>query len=273
VCHALAELARRRFAAVFVQPMAGDTDVSDRLIRLGFRPSVAGVAPAASIAVTLSRSVPQLWGDLRSGTRGSIRRATAHGVDVRRGDSRDLPAVAALLRETAGHHRFSAASLPYLRTLHEVLAPGGRLEIFLAERDGTPLAADVLTSSSNVLTLRLTGMRRDHDARRIGAAALLRWTTILSARAHDYDILDLGGIPASAVETLSDGGRDLSARVDGRTYFKASFGGQPFHHPPAVELLSSTPVRLGYDLARRSALGSHLTGRAKDLLRRVGSAR
>jgi lipid II:glycine glycyltransferase (peptidoglycan interpeptide bridge formation enzyme) len=263
LCNAIVDLARHRFAAMFVQPMTGDEEVSDRLLQRGFRLSAAGIAPAASIAIDLSEP----HAGLRSGTRASIKRAVTHGVQVRTADVADLPVVAGLLADTAEHHRFPAVSLNHLRGLHEALAPGGHLQIFLAERDGTPLAADVLTGCGGVLTLRSTGMRRDRDTRKIGAAALLRWETMRWARANGYNSLDLGGIPPAAVDAIRAGHTDLAARVDGRTYFKASFGGQAFHRPPAVELLSSTAIRVGYDLSRRSTHGRRLLRTAKQLLR------
>lgn len=269
VCAVLVELARHHVAALFVQPLTGDGDVSARLQAAGFRPSTAGIAPAASLAVDLTAPTPELHARLRSGARSSIRRAAAGGVRVRRGTADDLPAVAALLADTADHHGFPAPSLDHLRTLHEALAPGGHVALFLAERDGAPLAADVLTGSGGVLTLRMTGMRRDDEVRRLGAAALLRWETMLAARADGYDALDLGGIPASAVEPLHDGHADLASRVDGRTYYKASFGGRPFRRPPAVELIPSAPLRLAYDLVRRSAVGARLLDTARAVLRGV----
>lgn len=110
-------------------------------------------------------------------------------------------------------------------------------------------------------------MRRDPEARKIGAAALLRWETMLWARANGYHTLDLGGIPPAAVDTLRSGHTDLAARVDGRTYFKASFGGEAFHRPVAVGLLSSDPIRLAYDLIRHSRHGRQLLRIAKQLLR------
>jgi lipid II:glycine glycyltransferase (peptidoglycan interpeptide bridge formation enzyme) len=271
VCDALADVARRRFAGLFVQPMAGGADVSGRLLQLGFRPSTAGIAPAASIAIDLARPIDALRTDLRSGTRGSIKRAVAQGVRVRTGGEHDLETVASLLRDTGEHHEFSAVSLPYLRTLYRELAPGGHIQIFLAERDGTPLAADVLTSSGGVLTLRMTGMRRADDVRRSGAASLLRWETLVWAKAGGYDAVDLGGVPPSSVDAVRAGHKHLAARVDGRTYYKASFGGDAFHRPPAVELLSSPVARLGYDLAQRSTVGTRVVGLLQRLLR--GSTR
>lgn len=265
VCRALAGLARQ-CSAMFVQPMAG-ADVSGELLRIGFRPSTAGIAPAASIAIDLDQPTDRLRARLRSGTRSSVTRAAKNGLRVRRGGVDDLPMIAALLGDTAQHHGFTGSSPAHLESMYRALAPGGHLHLFVAEHDGTPLAADVLTSSGNVLTLRLTGMRRDPRTSKLGAAALLRWETVLWGRAHGFDRLDLGGIPLSTVAAVRAGSADLASRVDGRTYFKASFGGEAVAYPPAVELIPSGVLRFGYDLSRRSGLGRQVIGTATALLR------
>jgi hypothetical protein len=191
---------------------------------------------------------------------------------VRQGSEDDLPAVAKLLADMAEHQNCASPSLPYLRVLYRELTAGNHVNIFIAERDGAPLAADLLTACGGVLRLRFTGMRRSDDACKTGAAALLRWKTILWAKANGYHSVDLGGIPPSAVDPIRAERTNLAARIDGQAYYyKASFGGRPFHYPPAVELLSATLARIGYDLSHRSTLGTHLITVAKNLLRKTGT--
>jgi lipid II:glycine glycyltransferase (peptidoglycan interpeptide bridge formation enzyme) len=269
VCRALADIAQQS-SATFVQPMAGGTDVSGELLRIGFRTSTAGIAPAASVAIDLDQPVDRLRAGLRSGTRNSIARARKQGVRVRHGGEADLATVAELLGDSAAHHGFTGSSLEHLRTMYRALAPGGHIQIFLAERDGTALAADVLTAAGDVLTLRLTGMRRGSEVAKLGAAALLRWETMLWARAHGCGRLDLGGIPSSAVAEIRAGKTGLASRVDGRTYYKASFGGEAFSYPPAVELIPSAVLRLGYDATVRNGVGRRILRAAKALLRGSG---
>ncbi|MGH3911678.1 MAG: hypothetical protein ACRDRM_12715, partial [Pseudonocardiaceae bacterium] len=76
VAHALsaglAELGRRQLGCLFVQPPEGADDISDQLVELGFRPSTAGIAPAASIRIDLTRDVE----DIRDGMTKSNRRRT-----------------------------------------------------------------------------------------------------------------------------------------------------------------------------------------------------
>lgn len=270
LCSALTRLARQRLRSLFVQPPRGADTTSRRLLELGFRPSTAGTTPTASLELDLSVPPDLLRAGLSSGTRGSIRRASACGVRVRIAAEQDLPAVAELLAETAAHHQYTPLSLAYLHTMYQQLNPTNHIKIFLAEHDGVPVATQVLTTCGDVVTLRLTGMRRA-DAARTGAPALLQWETILGARANGYNTFDFGGISPQAVDAVRAGRSGLASRVDGRDYFKASFGGRPFRYPPAVELFSSTAARVGYDLARRSKLGRQTIRHARNLLRTGGS--
>jgi lipid II:glycine glycyltransferase (peptidoglycan interpeptide bridge formation enzyme) len=272
LCSALAHLTGRQLRALFVQPPRGNAAISRRLLELGFRPSNVGIAPTASLELDLSAPPELLWKSMSSGARGSIRRASSCDVRVRMAAEHDLPVVAELLAETAAHHRFPPLSLAYLRTLYQQLDPGNHIKIFIAEHDGVPVATQVLTNCGGVAKLRLTGMRRA-DAARTGAPALLQWETILGTRANGYHTFDFGGISPSALDAIRAGRANLASRLNGRDYFKASFGGQPFHYPPAVELFSSTAARIGYDLARRSELGRQIIRRAQNLLRTGGAVR
>ncbi|MGH3804160.1 MAG: GNAT family N-acetyltransferase, partial [Pseudonocardiaceae bacterium] len=77
VSTALADLGHRHLSGLFVQPPDRADDISDHLLRLGFRPSVAGIAPAASIRIDLTRDVE----DLRNGLTSSNRRRTRTWAD------------------------------------------------------------------------------------------------------------------------------------------------------------------------------------------------
>ncbi|MGH3884732.1 MAG: hypothetical protein ACRDRC_15205, partial [Pseudonocardiaceae bacterium] len=57
---ALAVLGRRRLRILFVQPPEGAQDTSDELLRRGFRPSSAGIAPEGSIRIDLTADLADI---------------------------------------------------------------------------------------------------------------------------------------------------------------------------------------------------------------------
>jgi hypothetical protein len=115
-------------------------------------------------------------------------------------------------------------------------------------------------------------MQRDDAVKKSGAAAAVIWHAILWAKANSYHTFDFGGIPADAVEMIKSGDSSLMSQLTGPTVFKASFGGQPYRYPHAVELISSVLLRTCYDLSRRSAVGGEAMAMAKRLLRGGKSA-
>ena len=110
-------------------------------------------------------------------------------------------------------------------------------------------------------------MHRDDLVKKSGAAAAVIWHAILWAKTNGYHTFDFGGIQVDAVDVILDGQAGRATRLTGPEMFKASFGGQPFRYPPAVELLSSRLLRTGYDLSRRSKLGGKLVATTKRLMR------
>lgn len=272
VSTALADLGRQQLSGLFIQPPDGADDISENLLRLGFRPSMAGIAPAASIRIDLTRDVE----DIRSGLSSSNRRRTRtwadRGVTVRLGGERDVALVADLLACTAAHQRFEALSLDYLHSLYRELNRHGHVHVFIAELDGVPAVAHIFTGCGDTLTSRLAGMQRHDAVKKLGVAAAVIWHAMLWAKANGYQTFDFGGIPVDAVDTIRDGDSSLMPGLTGPTMFKASFGGQPFRYPPAVELISSCMLRTCYDLSRRSAIGGQAMAMAKRLMRGGQSA-
>jgi lipid II:glycine glycyltransferase (peptidoglycan interpeptide bridge formation enzyme) len=269
---ALADLGRRRLSGLFIQPPDGADDISDHLLQLGFRTSVAGIAPAASIRIDLTRDIEDIRNGLSSSNRRRTRACAERGVTVRLGSKRDLALVADLLACTAAHQHFDPLSLDYLHTLYRELNRHGHVHILIAELDGVPAVAHLFTGCGGVLTSRLTGMQRHDSVKKSGAAAAVIWQAILWAKDNGYHTFDFGGIPVDAVDTIRNGDSSLTSRLTGPTMFKASFGGQPFRYPPAVELLSSLLLRTCYDLSRRSTIGDEAMAMAKRLMRGGKSA-
>ncbi len=271
ICHAigavLEELARRHLTCLFVQPPDGAHDVSGVLLRRGFRRSDAGIAPASSLRIDLDADEEDLRRGLTKTLRNWSRRWPKENLTVRTGDERDIPLLAELLAQSAEHQNFRPLPVDYLEALYRHLQPSGHVMLFVAELASAPVAVILTTSCGGVVKVRLTGMARSPEATRLKAPAAVRWEAIRWAKSQGYRYFDLGGIGERAMCALSTGQSLDSEEITGYERFKAQFGGAPFRYPPAVELFSSSAVRLGYDLARRWPVGRRLTARVEQVMR------
>jgi lipid II:glycine glycyltransferase (peptidoglycan interpeptide bridge formation enzyme) len=264
---AMDRLARRRLRALFVQPPAEAADVTAALRRRGFRRSMSGIAPAASIRVDLRRDIE----DLRRGLTKANRRRTRHwaerGVRVRMGSRDDIPVVADLVARSAEHQHYEPLSPDYIQNLHRELDAEEHAAVFVAEIDGSPAAALLCTRCGGVVKQRLSGMERSERARRDGVSAAAVWRAMEWAKENGYHTYDFGGISTRAADALLDGAPEPSAHLKGTERFKTSFGGEVFRYPEQVELISSPPLRLAYDVSRRTRAGSRFVEIVKRTLR------
>jgi lipid II:glycine glycyltransferase (peptidoglycan interpeptide bridge formation enzyme) len=260
-------LARTRFRALFVQPPSDAPDVSAALRRRGFRRSESEIAPTASIRIDLRRDVEDLRKGLTKANRRRTRNWTERGVSVREGAQDDIPAVAELVSCSADHHHFEPLSAEYIQNLHQELDAEQHAAVFVAEIDGTPAAALLCTRCGGVAKQRLSGMDRSEKARRNGVTAATVWRAMLWAKAKGCHAYDVGGISARAARILLEGDAEPSTHLTGTEQFKTSFGGAVYQYPEQVELISSTPLRLAYDISRRTRAGGRLVRIAKRALR------
>jgi lipid II:glycine glycyltransferase (peptidoglycan interpeptide bridge formation enzyme) len=109
-------------------------------------------------------------------------------------------------------------------------------------------------------------MDRSTEAAKLSTPAAIYWTAICWAKANGYRGFDLGGVTEEAVRALEDDPTDSSG-LTGSEVFKASFGAVPFRYPTPVELISSRPVRMAYDVSQRWPATRRLVNRATHLLR------
>lgn len=276
ICHAvgaaLEELAGHQLGCLFIQPPAGAEDVSRELFRRGFRPSTAGIAPATTLRIDLDADEEDLRRGLGKTLRNWSRRWPKENLTVRLGDERDISLLAELLAQSAEHQSFHPLPRDYLEALYWGLHPSGHVTVFVAELGGAPVAVILGTNCGGVVKVRFTGMRRSPEAMRLKAPAALRWEAIRWARSQGYRYVDLGGISEQAAGAL-EAARPLDGEgIRGQDRFKAQFGGRLFRYPPAVELISSSSIRLGYDLAQRWPAGRRLAEGVKRVMR-GGAAR
>ena len=264
---ALADLAQTRLRALFVQPPTGGEDVSTGLRSHGFRPSTAGIAPAASVRIDLHRDCEDLHRRLTKANRRRTRNWDRRGVIVRVGSPDDAKPLADLLARTAEHQRFEPLSPDYIARMHRELDDDRHAVVFVAELDDAPVAALLCTCCNGTVKQRISGMDRSERARSSGVSAATVWHAMLWAKSRGYDTYDLGGLRAEPARQLLAGRSGRTAALTGSEQFKTSFGGEVYLYPEQVELISSPLLRLAYDFSRHTHIGTRAVEIGKRALR------
>lgn len=268
----LAELARRRFRMLFVQPPRPAHEISHHLTTRGFRPSTADLGPAGSVHIDLDLDEGHLRKGLSKSTRKMVSKWPELGVEVRVGDQDDIPLLARMLADTAAHRGFGALTEPYLQLLYSALRATERTVLFVGEVRGRPVASSLVTLCGATVRDRIGGMYRSEENRRFRVPAAVQWEIIRWAKRNGYRWYDLGGIGELPLRTLVDGAPGDDTRWSGADRFKLHFGETAYRYPTPVEMIRPWPLRVAYDLSRRFPGGRTLVRRATQLLRGGRSA-
>lgn len=264
---ALSELGARWLHALFVQPPESGEAIRDELLTAGFRPSHVAIAPIGSLRVDLHVDEEQLRVRARRRLRPAEKLWTKYHVTVREGDERDLPVLAHLLCCSAHVHGFRPPKLAYLQTLYRELRPAGHVVLLIADADGLPLAADLLTINANMMRGRFVGFDRSGFAPRTAAPAALTWAGITWAKNHGLHWYDLGGLPESVLSDMLDRGMRHNPDWPSTALAKLGWGATPFRYPPPVELIHPAPLRMLYGFSQRNPAANYIADQAARWMR------
>jgi GNAT acetyltransferase-like protein len=268
---ALVLLSRRQLRILFIQPPEGAEETSNELLRRGFRPSSAGIAPQGSIRIDLTADLAEIRSRFGKRLKSWTNRWESRGVTVRPGTEADVRLLAELMASSAQHQGYTPLPLDYITALYRELAATGHVVMFVGEVDGAPVAVDLMTGCGEMVRGRLSGFDRSGEAMRLSVPAAIRWELIKWAKAQGYRWFDFGGLRPETLAALLDtaerraeSGTDSLPTADQP---KITFGGTAFRYPAAVEMIRPAALRIAYDLAWRSATGRRLFREAQSLLR------
>ena len=240
----LREVRRKRIRALFVQPPENGDRVATALRSSGFRPTVVGVAPSATLRIDVQANPEQLLERMSKHARREFRQSLREPVTVRKACRHDLGSFYELYCCTAARHAFPPLSYRYVSSLWEELHPLGWVEIFLAEVDGVDVAANMVTSFSGVVTGRLLGFDPARLSRRLRPNEALIWEIIRWAAETGAKALDVGGVDRPEALALSTGAAQHKTRL----------GGTPILYPEPLQLIPNPVLRSGFRAVRSSQL-------------------
>ena len=250
---ALVRLARRCRAAVLM--LEPDCEEGPQPLPTwmteGWRPA-RPIQPRSTILIDLDGDDETLLARMKPKWRYNVRLAARKGVIVRPGSAADLPAVYALMEETARRDGFAVHAAPYYATAYDLFARDGQAVWWLAEYEGTLLAA-IVTFVHGARAWYFWGASAS-VGRNLMPNHALQWAALRWARARGCRSYDLWGIPDevgedpaayAGVEPERQGG------LWGVYRFKQGWGGRIVRFVGAWELPLSAPGYTLYRLATR----------------------
>ena len=251
--------------AVRVEPVEAplDADAAQGLRALGLTRAPSDQQPELTWVVDLRGDEKDILGAMKPTNRNLHRNIHKKGVSIRSTqDPAELEILLGFLHATAARGGFTPQADSYLRTVAETLMPAGAASLWIAELEGTPIAAALAYDTADTRTYAHAAIDDAH--RRLSAGIPLVVALILDAKAKGLTWVDLWGVaPADRPDH----------RWAGFTAFKKSFGGHEVARTGTWDLPISRSRYAAYQGIRgvRGTLRSvarTVLGRTKALLRR-----
>ena len=220
---AVQELARERKAMFWrVEPpvVADDAGAGDILSRAGFSSVPQEWSywnrPKYEMQLDIAEGETAVFAKLTSKIRTKVRHASKRGVVIEEGcGEQDLESFYRLLQDTGMKKRIPVRGLEYFRTVYRTFVKSGMGRLFVARKDGIPVAGGLTVRFGSTATLLY--LSNDYSMQRAGWA--VQWDMLRWAMAQGCTTYDFGGTGTSYPPQETDKGY-------GVYQFKQSFGAQ-----------------------------------------------
>jgi lipid II:glycine glycyltransferase (peptidoglycan interpeptide bridge formation enzyme) len=229
-------------AALFVQPPIGADHMASVLRAHGFGESHTLVGSSASMQIDLRLCEDELLAQMQRHARKEICSTANADVAVRCGTRKDLTSFYELYRCSAERQRFQPLPFRYFEALWSSLHEDGHLHLFLADINGIPVAANIVTAFGSQVTGKFVGFDPLGVARRYRPNEKLVWTIMTWARAAGYTTLDVGGIERDEAQQLVRG-LPIAKPCEPHKY---KYGGEPVIAPAPLLHIKGRVLRAGY---------------------------
>lgn len=186
-------------------------------------PNTDTIQPPRTILVDLRPSEEEILAAMKSKTRYNIRLSEKKGVIVRQGTAEDIPIFNRLMLTTGHRNEFGVHEPLYYKTAYDLFG-GKEATMFIAEYEGTPLAA-IMVFVLGKQAAYLYGASSNQERQRMPTYAV-QWAAIRWAKEQGCTIYDLWGVPDEPEETLEAQFTERDDGLWGVYRFKRGFGGE-----------------------------------------------
>jgi len=182
--------------------------------------------PRRTLMIDLGQNEEEILSQMKSKGRYNIRLAKKKGVEVLKSTNiDDVKIFYDILKDTCSRDKFSIQPLSFYQDMVTNLGKS-RCKIYLAKYDNKIIAANIVTSFSNISTYYYGSSSNDY--RNLMAPYLLQWEAMIDAKKEGFKYYDFLGI------SETDDKKDSWAGI---TDFKRKFGGKEVLYLKSRELV------------------------------------
>jgi peptidoglycan pentaglycine glycine transferase (the first glycine) len=227
-----------------VQPPPGAQWMTGELQQRGFRYGAFDIDMTATVRLDLRADLEELLADMSKKRRQHIRSAMRRGIIVRKGSEADLPIFDRLKGIQSARIGYAPRSPDYYAVLWRALAPHGHIELFVAEYEGDPVAAELVIPFGETCRQMERPWSGEHGELRPNE--VLEWEVIRWAKSQGYRFVDLEGIDGPVADAVLAGTELPEGREHSASIFKIRYGGQVVIDPPSYDFVYNPVLRFAY---------------------------
>lgn len=192
----------------------------------GHAPLSAQFSPENTLVLDIKRPEEKILADMKPKWRYNINLAKRKGVKVREGKgAKDIEIFYMLTREMEKRGGYKGHEYKYYEAMFKTLVKEDVLKLYIAEYEGSPLAAILVSYFGQVATY-LHGAS-GNEKRELMPTYLLQWTAVCEARNRHCRVYDFWGVSPASAKNHS---------WAGISRFKRGFGGEELSFGGAYDL-------------------------------------
>jgi lipid II:glycine glycyltransferase (peptidoglycan interpeptide bridge formation enzyme) len=234
----------QRVGYLVVQPPPGADWMVSELLPRGFRLGAFDIDMTATMRLDLRSDVEDLLSHMDKKRRQHIRSASKRGIVVRRGSEADLEIFNRLKDIQSARLGYARRSADYYTHMWHALAPRGHVELFIAEYEGDPIAAELTIPFGDTCRHMERPWSGEHAELRPNE--LLEWEVMKWAKSQGYDFTDLEGIDGPVADALLAGKEPPQDSRHSASIFKIRYGGRVIIDPSSYDYVYNPVLRSSY---------------------------